>query len=133
MKKAVLPLHLLWCLFTTRSRFLQTLLVSHCSQPPAPPPFASSQWYSPWDKAQGRWAKRNSGENCEEGVALVGAQSGSPACALPTPSWSSGTSVVQRETEGTETNVSAALRMSGESFMNDNGCLRLYCLIITQL
>ncbi len=77
--------------------FLQTLSVSPRSQPPAPPPFTSFQWYSPWDKAQGRWAKRNSGESCEEGVALVGTQSGSPACALHSPSRSSGTSAVQSD------------------------------------
>ncbi len=67
------------------------------SQPPALPPFTSFQWYSPWDKAQGRWAKRNSGESCEEGVALVGTQSGSPACAHDSPSRSSGTSAVRNE------------------------------------
>lgn len=62
-----------------------------------------------------------------KGVALVGAQSGSPACALhsdPDPDPLGPVQSGARETEGTERNVSAALRRSGESFMNDNGCLR---------
>lgn len=45
-------------------------------------PPARCQWYSPRDKAQDRRAKRNSGKRWGVGVALVGAQSGSPACVL---------------------------------------------------
>lgn len=114
--------------------FLQTLSVSLIPNPQRFPPFTSVQWYSPWDKAQGRWAKRNSGESCEEGVALVGTQSGSPACAHDSPSRSSGTSAVQNDRNRSDREKCLCCSEKVWRIVHEQQRLReLYCLIITLL
>lgn len=70
MQKAVVLLHLLWCPFNTRCRFLRTLTVSPCSQPPAAPPSLALNGTVPGTKHRAGEPKETVGKALKRGLPL---------------------------------------------------------------